>query len=152
MGEWTGMCEARSKWPRGRTCRVEGKKFVRSQGLWTSFCSQQRIEPDIPSGPEALQLGGRTGTGPRSPLQCCRPAKAPIWLTIEVSTQRFVIYQLQVLPDPLVIVRGSSKVYQSQDFTAALNMARNINKGLNHDSSGKPGFESKLCVAVDSIC
>jgi hypothetical protein len=69
-----------------------------------------------------------------------------IWLTLEVSPQRSVVYQLQTLPDPLVIGRRIRKVDQPQDFTAALDTSMDTNKGLNLDAPGRPSFGNKVSV------
>lgn len=41
-------------------------------------------------------------------------------LTLEVDVWRSIVYELQVLPDPLMVEGRALKVYQPQDFTNAL--------------------------------
>lgn len=41
-------------------------------------------------------------------------------LTFEVDVWRSVVYELQMLPDPLMVEGRALKVYQPQDFTDAL--------------------------------
>ena len=84
----------------------------------------------------------------QAPPAVLRAAGCGCWLTLEVGVGRSVVYQLQVLPDPLVVEGRGRKIYQLQYFTAALHTRQETQAEVSTPAPGRLGFEDKLSFVL----
>ena len=109
--------------PRGkaeRGCRGQQKPHL--EAVWARFPQLVEDMSILPGFSSSRFLQDAVDQAPGS----CR-IKRPLLaagcgcrLTFEVDVWRSVVYELQMLPDPLMVEGRALKVYQPQDFTDAL--------------------------------
>ena len=145
----------------GRTWS-KGERLKLAAGVGRSLTSEGHVDPVSTAGRRRMSIlpglsssrflrfcgPGTENPQDQAPPAVLRAAGCGCWLTLEVGVGRSVVYQLQVLPDPLVVEGRGRKIYQLQYFTAALHTRQETQAEVSTPAPGRLGFEDKLSFVL----